>query len=196
MAIAKPSRYFKAQGQGMYFSKSTSTRTLTTMSFLFIGMLIVISSFIGSANAGSLHALANGKAIHLESASAGGKFNEENWGGGLQYDFDTWDKVWVPFVTVSGFLDSNSNPSYYAGGGMMRRFMLSEALNNLYVDVGAVAFLMTRKGFRNNAPFLGVLPAVSFGTEDVAISVTYIPKVEPKMVSLFFFQLKIKLLEF
>jgi len=148
--------------------------------------------FVGSGHAGSLHALVNGKAIHLEAAPAGKTFNEENWGGGLQYDFDPWHKVWVPFVTASGFLDSNSNASYYAGGGLMRRFMISESLDNLYVDIGAVAFLMTRKGFHHNGPFLGVLPAMTFGNEYIAINATYIPKVEPKIVALFFFHLKFR----
>lgn len=196
MAIDRPSRYSKYRGKAMYFYNNIRMRVPTTISFLFVAALIGMFPFVGSGNAGSLHALANGKAIHLETAPAGSTYNEENWGAGLQYDFDPWDEAWIPFVTVSGFLDSNSNASYYAGGGLMRRFMISEALDNLYIDVGTVAFLMTRKGFRNNAPFLGVLPVMSFGNEHIAINATYIPKVDPKMVALFFFQLKIKLLEF
>ncbi len=139
--------------------------------------------------------LLNGKALHLQGAPAGQpSFNEENWGAGFQYDFTDNHTDWIPFVTVSGFLDSHKNPSYYAGGGMMRRFKWAET--GLYTDVGIVSFLMTRENFKNNQPFLGVLPAMTIGTKNVALNVTYIPKVDPKMVALFFFQLKVNILEF
>lgn len=151
----------------------------------------------GSAEAGSLHALLNGTAIHLESPNTPNmKYNEENWGGGLQYDFEPWHEDWIPLVNMSGFLDSNRNPSYYAGGGLMRRFIITEDYDRLHIDAGIVAFLMTREGYRHNKPFPGILPVLSFGSESVSVNVTYIPKVDPKMVPLFFFQLKVKLLEF
>lgn len=52
---------------------------------------------------------------------------------------------------------------------------------------------MTRQDFNNGLPFPGILPAFSFGTDRIALNMTYIPKVYPKMVALAFFQLKIKL---
>ncbi len=148
------------------------------------------------AQAGSLYAIANGIADHLDAAPNGAKLNEQNWGAGFQYDFEPWHEHWIPFITATGFQDSNFNPSFYAGGGIMRRFMLSEELDKLHLDAGLVAFLMTRKDFRNNRPFFVALPALTFGTDHLAINATYIPKVHPKMVALFYYQLKIKLLEF
>jgi len=157
-------------------------------------------SFAGSAEAGSLHVLINGKSIHLSpppaSAPAGYTFNEKNWGAGLQYDFDPWHGHWIPFVGAAEFIDSNSNISYYAGGGIFRRFMISQDLDKLHCDAGMMAFLMTRKGFRKNKPFPGILPVISVGTEHVSINATYVPRVDPTMVHLFFFQLKVKVLEF
>jgi hypothetical protein len=50
---------------------------------------------------------------------------------------------------------------------------------------------MIRKDFMNDKPFPGVLPVVSFGTDRVALNMTFIPKVDPKMVPILFFQLKI-----
>jgi hypothetical protein len=64
------------------------------------------------------------------------------------------------------------------------------------VDLGAIGFVMTRKDYKNNDPFLGVLPALSVGTKNVALNITYVPKVEPKAVPLWFFQLKINLSSF
>lgn len=90
---------------------------------------------------------------------------------------------------ASGFIDSNKNPSYYAGGGAMRRFQY----NAVHFDLGAIGFLMTRKGYKNDHPFIGVLPAFSVGTEKISLNMTYIPKVEPKAVALWFFQIKIRL---
>ena len=54
---------------------------------------------------------------------------------------------------------------------------------------------MTRKNFKNEQPFFGALPYVSVGTSDVAINVTYIPSVSPKLVALWFFQASVKVAE-
>jgi hypothetical protein len=111
----------------------------------------------------------------------------------VQYDFNMTDSKWIPFVSASGFKDSNKNPSYYAGGGTLRRFAFGEEKNSLHLDAGVVAFLMTRKGYMDGNPFPGILPVVVIGTDRVALNITYIPKVDPKMVPIFFFQLKIGL---
>ena len=144
------------------------------------------------ANAGELSVLLNGKAIHLDS-QPGVTYNEKNWGLGFQYDMPTAGEKWVPFVTVSGFDDSNKNMSYYAGGGYLYRNEFNWGKMPMHFDAGAVVFLMKRKGFKDGDPFLGVLPAFSLGTERVSVNMTYIPKVDPKMVPLLFFQLKITL---
>jgi len=68
--------------------------------------------------------------------------------------------------------------------------------DSAHVDVGAVGFLMVRKDFKNGDPFPGVLPVLSVGTKNVAVNITYVPKVEPKAVPLWFFQLKISLNSF
>lgn len=137
-----------------------------------------------ATQAGQLSLLVNGKAYHLDRQE---KYNENNWGLGLQYDFNTKGD-WVPFITASGFLDSYKNPSYYAGGGAYKRFQINDTF---HVDLGAVAFFMTRENFNNDQPFFGALPVLSVGTTRVAVNMTYIPKVDPKMVPLLFFQLKV-----
>lgn len=147
---------------------------------------------VAPAHAGQWSLLLNGKAVHLDK-SPGTDYNENNWGAGIQYDFEMTEGQWVPFVTAAGFNDSNKNPSYYAGGGTARRFFLGKKKGSLHLDVGAVAFLMVRKDFHDGDAFPGLLPVVSFGTDRVAVNVTYIPKVDPKMVPIVFFQLKIGL---
>lgn len=141
--------------------------------------------------AGEMSLLVNGKAVHINTP-AGKNLNEKNWGLGFQYDLDVVNKKWVPFAMVSGFIDSNKNPSYYAGGGALRRFQF----DGTHLDLGAVGFVMKRKDFKNDKPFLGVLPAFSVGTDRVSLNMTYIPKVHPKAVALWFFQLKINLSNF
>lgn len=157
---------------------------ICTLVFVFFGLSGRV------ANADELSLLVNGKAIHFNSASK--NFNEKNWGAGVQYDWKPINEHWIPFATASGFKDSNGNPSYYAGGGIMRRYQF----NNMHIDVGAVGFAMTRKDFKNDKPFIGVLPAFSMGTKNVSVNMTYVPKVDPKAVPLVFFQLKIKLTNF
>jgi hypothetical protein len=160
--------------------------------FSFLTLIVAVASgiFATGARANELSLLINGKAIHI-NAPSGENLNESNWGAGFQYDWTSvYENRWVPFVMASGFSDSNSNPSYYAGGGVLRRF---ETDNGLRFDIGAIGFAMTRKGYKDDKPFLGALPAFSAGTKNFAVNMTYIPKVDPKMVALFFFQLKINM---
>ncbi len=144
---------------------------------------------------GELNLLVNGWSRHI-SPPAGTNYNERHWGAGLQYDFDRVEEHWVPFLTASGFKDSLRNMSYYAGGGAVRRFDVAPALNNLHFDLGAVAFVMTRKNFKDNNPFLGALPVASIGTDHFAVNITYVPKVHPKLIPVWFFQLKVPLAKY
>ena len=165
-------------------------RRLSHRAFLALLFTLAAGLMAGTAVAGETSLLVNGKAIHI---NANGKnLNEKNWGLGLQYDWNLVDTRWVPYAMVSGFSDSNKNPSYYAGGGVLRRFQS----NNFHFEAGAIGFVMTRKNYKNDKPFLGVLPAFSVGTKQFAVNMTYIPKVDPKMVALVFFQLKINLSNF
>lgn len=155
--------------------------------------LIMLGLISSASYAGDLSLLINGKAFHI-NAPAGRHFNESNWGAGVQYDFDAIgkNKNWIPLAMASGFQDSFKNPSYYAGGGVMRRF-LPFSSNNFHVDAGVVAFFMTREDYNDNNPFFGALPALSMGTQRVSLNLTYVPKVHPKMVQLIFIQLKVGL---
>jgi len=167
-----------------YISSVSVNRLFIAISLLFIFSL----SAIQSVQAGTLNLIINGKAIHLTDAPAGTSFNENNYGAGFQYDFDEINGKWIPFITASGFTDSFKNPSYNAGGGVMRRFKLS---NNWHFDAGVYAFAMTRKDVKNNSPFLGALPVINVGTDMVSVNMTYVPKVRPKFAELIFLQLKI-----
>jgi len=157
------------------------------VTFLFL-MLPVL--FLDVAYAGNLSLLVNGKAMHM-SPPSNVEYNEENWGIGMQYDLESLHNNWIPFLTASGFIDSFDNPSYYAGAGLVRRMRFNDSRDSMHFDVGVVGFLMTRKDYKEGDPFFGMLPALSFGTRRHAVNITYIPKVDPKMVALWFFQLKI-----
>jgi len=156
--------------------------------FLALLLAFIAGLMAGAAAADETSLLVNGKAVHINTP-AGRNLNEKNWGLGLQYDWDLADSKWRPFATVAEFKDSNRNPSYYAGGGTVRRFQF----DSMHADLGVIGFLMTRKDFKNDRPFPGVLPVLSVGTKSVAMNITYIPKVEPKAVPLWFFQLKMNL---
>lgn len=153
--------------------------------------IIAVFMLMSSAHADELYLVLNGKAIH----SGNTNYNEKNWGLGFEYDFKPRG-TWVPFVAASSFKDSNNQTSNYAGGGYKYRIPLDSDPQGWRMDVGAIAFLMTRKDVRNNKPFIGALPFVSIGTARVMLNATYIPKVSPKTVSLFYFQLKFKIFEF
>lgn len=156
-------------------------------------LMMCFFGFFGiSANAGDFSVLVNGKAIHLDT-QPGVHYNEKNWGLGFQYDMAPVEEKWVPFVTASEFKDSNENTSYYFGGGFLHRTSFEWGKTPMHFDAGGIAFLMKRKGFKDGDLFPGILPAVSLGTSRVAVNMTFIPKVDPKMVPILFFQLKITL---
>jgi len=152
--------------------------------------LIIPLLYFNVANAGNLSLLVNGKSFHLNPPNDI-KYNENNWGAGVQYDIESYSKKWVPFLTASGFIDSFDNPSYYTGAGLVRRIHFNHKKDGKHFDAGIMGFLMTREDFKDGSPFFGMLPALSFGTRRYAVNMTYIPKVDPKMVALWFFQFKI-----
>lgn len=156
---------------------------------LFVFVLLMILASHG-VHAGQLHLLLNGKAKHV-NPPANSNYNEDNWGGGFQYEYGHRTSLWVPFVTASGFIDSLERPSYYAGGGVLRRYLLSRKLDDLHVDLGVVGFVMTRHDYYDGRPFLGALPVMSFGTKMMALNITYIPAVDKRIAQLWFMQLKV-----
>ncbi|HEY8552951.1 MAG TPA: hypothetical protein VIL43_00250 [Burkholderiales bacterium] len=181
-----------AVGHGAHASADGGRRTL----FVALSMLVVLLVVSGAAaRADEMHLLINGKAIHFDKRS-NVRYNEDNWGAGFQYEWSETPEGWVPFVTAAWFDDSNENPSYYAGGGALRRFHFGGRADGWHADLGLVAFLMTRKGYKDGDPFPGVLPAFSFGTKTFSVNATYVPRVDPKTVPLVFFQLKLRLAEF
>jgi len=153
-------------------------------------LLLLSLVFTQQSVAGSLNLILNGKAIHQQKKN----FNEENWGLGFEYNFEE-KKKWINFINGGFFKDSYSNNSNYLGGGSKRRFLLTDDINGWHVDVGMTVFLMTRKDYKNNRPFVGALPYLSIGTDKFAINATYIPSMSPKFVSLWFFQASFKVAE-
>ena len=147
-------------------------------------------AFSAAASAEGFNIILNGFSHHVNPLPTQ-NFNEKNPGFGIQYDYAPVYDHWIPFVNASGFKDSLRNPSYYAGGGIMRRFSLTPKMGNLHLDAGLIAFMMTRQDYKDNDPFPGILPTLSLGNEKIALNITYIPKVHPKIVPVWFFQLKI-----
>jgi len=132
--------------------------------------------------------------------NAAGDWNEDNWGLGVEREFSSSTSPWVKVALANGFSDSTGNPSYMAGGGLKRRFYVRS--RDFYVDLGGVAFLMTRENVNGDRPFPGVLPAATFGFKRVALNVTYMPegvvdsvtnskKYDPSMEGVFFLQVKL-----
>ena len=118
---------------------------------------------------------------------------------GIEREFDTSSR-WVKVALANGLKDSFGEPSYFAGGGVKRRFHLRS--NDLYFDVGVIGFVMTREDVNHNQPFPGLLPAMTVGNKRVALNVTYMPEfiydavikgrlIDPEMNGVLFLQLKL-----
>jgi len=133
---------------------------------------------------GELQFIANGLTYHFDRETTR---NENNWGAGFQYQFGR-DRKYQPFVTASTFKDSYKNTSNYVGGGYQRRFNLNQISVSSHADVGLMAFVMTRKDYRDGKPFLGALPFVSVGNEHFAVNFAYVPEFSFNESSLLFVQ--------
>jgi len=151
----------------------------------------MLAGVVSSVVADELAVVLNGKAIHLKE----GNYNERNWGLGFNYDLNERNK-WVRFVHGSTFKDSNNQTSNYLGGGTKRRFHLETDPDGWHVDVGVIAFVMTRHDYHNNNPFLGALPFVAVGKSWFTVNATYIPSISPKHVDLLFFQAMVRVAQF
>ena len=160
---------------------------------------VLLAAFCHTAAAqtnGSWDVVLNGRAVHVNATR---DWNEDNWGLGIEHEFAS-TSPWIKVALANGFKDSMGNPSYMAGGGLKRRFSMRS--QDFYVDLGGVAFVMTRQNVNHNEPFPGVLPAATFGFKRVALNLTYMPeavvdrvtnskKHDPTMKGVFFLQLKL-----
>jgi hypothetical protein len=163
-----------------------------------VGALAAFCHTAAAQSDGSWDVVLNGRAVHMNATH---DWNEDNWGLGVEREFAS-TSPWVKVALANGFRDSVGDPSYMAGGGIKRRFMLHS--NDFHVDLGGVAFVMTREQVNGNRPFPGVLPAATFGFKRVAVNLTYMPEPEvvadrvtnskahdPSMKGVFFVQLKL-----
>jgi len=66
----------------------------------------------------------------------------------------------------------------------------------MHLDAGIIGFVMTRRDYKINDPFLGAVPFISLGNSLIALNITYVPKIVPKMVAFVYFQATFKLAEF
>jgi hypothetical protein len=145
---------------------------------------------------GAWDVVLNGRSVHMNATY---KWNEDNWGLGVEREFAS-SSPWIKVALANGFKDSMGDLSYMAGGGLKRRFWVRS--DDFYVDLGGIAFVMTREEVKHNKPFPGVLPAATFGFKRVALNLTYLPesvvnrvtsskKYDPSMEGVFFLQLKL-----
>jgi hypothetical protein len=167
-----------------------------TWMFCLAGVLAAFCHNAAAQSNGSWDVVLNGRAVHVNAAR---HWNEDNWGLGVEHEFASSSR-WVKVALANGFKDSMGNPSYMAGGGLKRRFLLGS--EDFYVDLGGVAFVMTRENVNHNQPFPGVLPAATVGFKRVALNLTYMPesvvdrvtnskKHDPTLEGVFFLQLKL-----
>lgn len=171
---------------------------MRTQTFSLIIAVLAWVGLSGPVAAQDWSLVLNGKSIHVNSSK---NWNEQNWGLGLEREFDSQSR-WVKVALINGFKDSQDEMSYMAGGGLKRRFRLNSLSEDFFVDVGLIGFMMTRQDVNNNKPFPGVLPALTVGTDRIALNVTYlsermmdsatnVTRVDPTISGLVFLQLKL-----
>ncbi|MGI9264735.1 MAG: hypothetical protein ACR2QU_07390 [Gammaproteobacteria bacterium] len=144
----------------------------------FVVLAVLQCGVAGSAVAGELDLIVNGRSYHADSDL---DWNENNYGLGLEYQFDTSSR-WIWSTNANAFRDSLDNMSYMAGGGLRRRLFKSEHTAEFYLDVGLNAFLMSRADVNDHVPFPGVLPSLSLGMKQVGVNLAYLPAFASRML--------------
>lgn len=143
------------------------------------------------AIADELQVIISGTALHTGSNN----LNEKNYGLGLQYDFNTHQR-WIPLINMASLKDSNNKTSRYVGAGIKRRFKLLSDSQRLDFDVGVAGLIMTRSDYNDDEPFLGAIPFVSLSNDWGGINATYVSKFEEDMLSFWYLQFSLKLVQF
>lgn len=157
---------------------------------LFPLLLSILCSILPvSAQGDEVHLVVNGRSWHVDRKQ---DWNENNYGLGFEYDLIPRGN-WIPLLSGGAFKDSNRQTSRYLGGGAKRRFDFGPAHWQMHFDAGLLGFVMTRKDYRDEQPFVGVLPFVSLGRGRFAVNLTYIPKTHPKSTDLVYLQLMFRL---
>ena len=144
---------------------------------------------VSPVQAGQWALLVNGHAIHLEKSPK--QKNEENWGLGIQYDAEP-KSDWILFSFGAEFIDSRENVSYTLGGGIRKRYQVPLGVP-MFFEIGGAGFVMTRETYNSGEPFPAVLPMASVGGKRFAVNITYVPEVDPRIIPVVFFQLKLSL---
>ncbi len=171
-----------------------------TLTSRILAALALSVTLLGSAAAGSLDIVINGKSHHINSRY---DWNEDNLGLGLEYEFDSRSR-WVRTLHANSFRDSLENMCHMAGAGLKRRLFETDRLGGLHFDAGVVAFLMSRKDINDSRPFPGILPAVTLGNRYGGVNLTYLPKmavhdiaradvVDPTIGGILFLQFKLRM---
>ena len=119
----------------------------------------------------SLYLDINGKSKHLNTDDS---FNEDNKGFGITA---TKGNDLVKILMAGGYKNSYDKNTYYAGGGLAKRFG-----NKNYLDIGAVGGLVT--GYNDSvSPMAAAL--LSLGKKDIArLNLMYTPKYQESPATL------------
>ena len=111
----------------------------------------------------------NGKSKH-SGGDETQDYNENNYGFGITAEKEH-DKI-VQLLTAGGYKNSFNKPSYYAGGGLAKRF----GAGDYYMDVGGIAGGVT--GYDKTVSPL-VAAIMSLGQKDKAkLNMMYAPETE------------------
>jgi len=119
-----------------------------------------MSNFLKDLFSGKTSLNINGKSKHLNTDI---EFNEDNPGLGLT--IENGNKL----LALGGYKNSFSEPSYYIGAGLKKRFG-----NDLYIEPGLLGGVVT--GYDKKLTPM-VLPSLSFGIKDYgALNLMYAPE--------------------
>ena len=109
----------------------------------------------------------NGLSKHLNTPV---EYNERNLGFGVTRE--TQDDSLIKMLTAGGYKNSFNNPSYYAGGGLAKRF----GTGDYYMDIGGLLGGITGYDKAVSPMAAGLL---SVGKKDLAkLRMMYAPETE------------------
>jgi len=132
--------------------------------------------------------------LNRETSTVTKKYNEDNSGFGLVYEFKRKNNT-VPYISVGQFRDSFETDARYISGGLNKYISLNKKFDNLHLEYGGVISVIDSPSYANGRAIVTFMPVLSISTDTIGINLTFLPKINNRTTNVFFIQIETTLIK-
>lgn len=136
----------------------------------------------------SIYYSPGGISKHSKDRPDGEKYNENNYGASLIYEWkDDENERLKKYITGGLYKNSLDKDSYFFGGGIKNRLLGND---DAYLDAGVIGGLIT--GY-NDSVIPALMPTLSIGKGPVGLNLMYVPEIDGLVPEIFMLNSQLKL---